>query len=115
MSNSNKPGPGQNLNITIKPEVSAGTYSNLAIISHTPSEFYLDFAQLAPGNHDGTAVVNSRIIMSPMHTKRLLAALADNLRKYEARYGEVEMLGDEQEESRRMGAIPFDLSPKGKA
>ncbi|MDY5969924.1 MAG: DUF3467 domain-containing protein [Bacteroidales bacterium] len=106
----------QNLNITIKPEVGAGIYSNLAVISHTPSEIYLDFAQMAPGNPEGTAVVNSRIIMSPMHAKRLLAALADNVKKYEEQFGTIKEPGvDNTSVDSRGGTIPFDINPQGNA
>lgn len=112
----NKENSNQNLNITLKPEIGAGIYSNLAIISHTPSEIYFDFAQLAPGNPGDSAVVHSRIIMSPMHAKRLLVALADNIKKYEEHFGPIEMMSAENDPvDGRGGTIPFDLTPQGKA
>ena len=78
-----------NLNIDIAPEVSAGVYSNLAIISHTPAEMVLDFAQMLPGNKN--AAVRSRIIMTPEHCKRLLNALTENISRYEAQFGPISL------------------------
>ncbi len=77
----------QDLKLNIDPEVAKGTYSNLAIISHTPAEMVLDFAQMLPGT-DG-ANVRSRVIMNPIHAKRLLNALADNIQKYENNFGPI--------------------------
>lgn len=78
--------PGM-LNLEISDEVAAGTYSNLAIISHTPAEFVIDFIQVLPGMPK--ARVRSRIILSPHHFKRLVLAMQDNLQKYESRLGEI--------------------------
>lgn len=75
------------LKIEITPEVAAGHYSNLAVISHSPNEFFVDFIAMAPNMPQ--AKVQSRIIMTPENAKNLMAALADNLRKYEATFGEI--------------------------
>jgi hypothetical protein len=74
--------------------VGQGIYTNLVLINHTENEFVLDFAFLQPGNP--RAKVRSRVISSPKHTKRLLAALQKNLELYEKRFGEIE-LGEEPE------------------
>ena len=74
------------IDIEIKPEVAQGRYANLAIITHSSSEFILDFAQNMPGLPK--MQVASRIIMTPEHAKRLLGALTDNIRKYESQFGE---------------------------
>ncbi|MCS7188239.1 MAG: DUF3467 domain-containing protein [Bacteroidia bacterium] len=80
--------PGANvLNIELTDEVAEGIYSNLAIISHTPTEFVVDFLQVLPGLPK--AKVRARIILSPYHYKRLLIAMQDNLAKYESRVGEI--------------------------
>ena len=63
------------------------TYSNLAIITHSESEFILDFAQMMPGLPKPT--VKGRIILAPEHAKRLLNALTDNINKYEAQFGAI--------------------------
>ena len=77
------------IDIEIKPEVAQGRYANLAIITHSSSEFILDFAQNMPGMPK--MQVASRIIMTPEHAKRLLGALNDNIRKYESQFGEIKL------------------------
>jgi len=62
-------------------------YANLARISHAPTEFVLDFGHFLPG--DSKAVVSARIIMSPVGTKLLLQALAENVARYEANFGTI--------------------------
>jgi len=91
MENQNKnqnQAPNQ-LNIELKEEVAQGIYSNLAIISHSSSEFVLDFIRIMPGIPK--AEVKSRIILTPEHAKRLLLALGDNMGKYEAIHGPVKV------------------------
>lgn len=75
------------LNIELGEEVAEGIYSNLAIISHSNSEFVIDFIKIMPGMPK--AKVKSRILMTPEHAKRLLIALEDNINKYEASHGKV--------------------------
>ena len=77
------------IDIEIKPEVAQGRYANLAIITHSSSEFILDFAQNMPGLPK--MQVGSRIIMTPEHAKRLLGALNENIRKYESQFGEIKL------------------------
>ena len=79
----------QQLQIELKPEVAEGTYSNLAILTHSSSEFVADFVQMLPGMPK--AQVKSRIIMAPEHAKRLLLALQDNVQKYERQFGTIKM------------------------
>lgn len=96
----------KNLKLNITSEVASGTYSNLVIVSHGPTEIVLDFAQLLPGT-DG-AVVRERVLMNPVHAKHLLAALGDNIRKYEQQFGPIE-------EPRPMPAVdtvPYDILGK---
>ncbi len=76
---------GPQLNIELPEEVAEGTYSNLAIISHSNSEFVVDFIRLVP--QVNKAKVKSRIILTPQHAKRLLFALQDNIKKFEAQFG----------------------------
>lgn len=75
------------LDVELQPEVADGHYSNLAIISHSTSEFILDFAAIMPGLPK--AKVKSRIILTPEHAKRLLFSLQDNISKYEAAIGKI--------------------------
>jgi len=87
MENQNK---NQNqINIELKEEIAQGIYSNLAIISHSSSEFILDFIRIMPGIPK--AEVKSRIILTPEHAKRLLLALSDNIAKYEAGHGFIKL------------------------
>jgi len=79
---------GNQLNIELPEEVAEGIYSNLAIISHSHSEFILDFIRMVP--NVPKAKVKSRIILTPAHAKRLMRALMDNVKKYEAQFGGVE-------------------------
>ncbi|MDD2584484.1 MAG: DUF3467 domain-containing protein [Bacteroidales bacterium] len=77
------------LNIELSKEVAQGSYSNLAIITHSSSEFILDFVRLMPGVPK--AQVNNRIIMNAEHAKRLYMALKDNITKFENQFGEIEL------------------------
>lgn len=73
------------INIELKEDVASGVYSNLAIITHSQSEFVCDFVQLMPGLPK--AQVKSRVIMTPQNAKRLMRALIDNIQKYEQNMG----------------------------
>ena len=79
------------INIRLTPEVTDGVYANLAIIAHSPSEFIIDFASLMPGSKD--ANVKSRVVLTPENAKKLLFALQDNIGKYEAQFGKIQING----------------------
>ena len=85
--NQNKNNPDNQLEIELSEEIAQGTYSNLAIISHSSSEFVLDFIRVVPGMPK--AKVKSRIILTPDHAKRLLSALEENIEKFEKMNGKV--------------------------
>ena len=78
----------QGLDVELEPNVAEGHYSNLAIISHSPTEFVIDFAAMLPGFQK--AKVKSRIILTPEHAKRLLLSLQDNISRYETNIGRIE-------------------------
>ncbi|MDE6722054.1 MAG: DUF3467 domain-containing protein [Bacteroidaceae bacterium] len=101
----------QQLQIELKPEVAEGVYSNLALITHSSSEVVTDFIQMMPGMPK--AQVKSRVIMAPEHAKRLLLALQDNIRKYEAQFGTIRLTQPQQSNEGRTIA-PFNLK-KGEA
>ena len=82
----NKPANNE-IQIELSEEMAQGTYANLAIISHSSSEFILDFIRVVPGTPK--AKVKSRIILTPDHAKRLLFALKENIDKFEKMYGMV--------------------------
>lgn len=75
------------ITIDLKEDVAQGTYSNLAIITHSASEFILDFVRILPGMPK--AEVKSRVILTPEHAKRLLMALSDNIKKFESLHGPI--------------------------
>lgn len=77
------------LDIELEDSVAQGHYSNLAIISHSTSEFIIDFATVLPGVQK--ARVKSRIILTPEHAKRLLYSLQDNVTRYESNVGKIEI------------------------
>ena len=82
------PKKGNQLNIELPEDVAEGIYSNLAIISHSNSEFVVDFVRLLP--NVPKAKVKSRIILTPQHAKRLMRAMMDNVKKYEAQNGMID-------------------------
>lgn len=75
------------LNIELPEELAEGIYANLAIIAHSNTEFVVDFVRMVP--NVPKAKVKSRVILTPFHTKRLMMALQENIRKYEAQYGSI--------------------------
>ena len=89
----NQPKPQNQISLELKPEVAKGSYSNLAIISHSRSEFIMDFATAVPGLPGPK--VGSRVIMTPEHAKRLLNALAENIGKYENQFGKIEIVAEQ--------------------
>lgn len=82
---------GQQIPLHMPPDLSM-EYVNLVRIAHSPSELVLDFAQMLPG--EANARITSRIVMSPLSAKLFLRALAENLSRYEAAFGEINMPGD---------------------
>ena len=93
------------INIELTDEIAGGVYSNLAIITHSPTEFVLDFVSMMPGAPK--AKVKSRIVMTPQHAKRLFKALSDNLGKYEQSFGPIKDVTGE--------LPPFTMGPKAQA
>jgi Protein of unknown function (DUF3467) len=92
----------QQLDIELGEDVAEGTYSNFAIITHSNSEFILDFVRLLPGIPKGR--VKSRIILAPQHAKRLMLALNDNISKFEEIFGEINL-----EDFGPQGGIPLNF------
>lgn len=75
------------INVELSEEIAEGTYANLAMIAHSNSEFIVDFIRLMPGVPK--AKVKARIILTPEHAKRLLAALKENIHKFEESFGTI--------------------------
>ena len=99
-----KPKKGQ-INIELDEAIAEGTYSNLAIINHSVSEFVVDFVKIMPGVPKSK--VKSRIILTPQHAKRLLKALADNVTRFENAHGEIK--------DYEQPPIPLNFGPTGQA
>lgn len=94
-------------NIELDEVTAEGTFSNLAIINHSNTEFVVDFVNIMPGVPK--AKVKSRIILTPEHAKRLLTALQDNIQRFEASNGEIK----DVDSSPSLSTINF--GPKGQA
>lgn len=86
------PAQQQQINIELGEKEGEGIYSNLAIITHSPAEFVIDFTRVLPGVPK--ARVHARIIMTPQHSKMLLNALKDNIDKFEKKFGEIRIAGE---------------------
>jgi len=97
------------LQVELPQEVAQGVYANLALITHSRSEFIVDMAAVMPGLPK--AQVKSRVILAPEHAKRLMLALQDNIAKYERNFGPIKL--ESQPQTGRTIA-PFN-TPKGEA
>ncbi|MGM9708194.1 MAG: DUF3467 domain-containing protein [Prevotella sp.] len=105
MSDNRNQQPGQQFQLELKPEIASGVYSNLALISHSHSDFIVDFARILPGMPKPE--VCSRVILAPEHAKRLLAALQDNIIKYEKEFGPIAIPQAPQQEAGPRTIAPF--------
>ena len=104
MENNNQQGQ---LQVDLPQDVAQGEYANFAIITHSSSDFVLDFARILPGLTKAT--VKSRVVLAPEHAKRLLMALQDNIVRYEKTFGPIRIPQQEK------GTIaPFNIN-KGEA
>ena len=93
------------INIELDEKIAEGTYSNLAIINHSVSEFVVDFVNIMPGVPKSK--IKSRIVLTPQHAKRLAKALAENIRRFEDVNGEIR---DYQKQP-----MPINFGPTGQA
>ncbi|KPK76694.1 MAG: hypothetical protein AMJ89_03705 [candidate division Zixibacteria bacterium SM23_73] len=84
------------INVELGEKESEGIYSNLALISHSPSEFIIDFARVMPGVQK--TKVYARIVMTPAHARMLLSALEENIKKFEGQFGPIKIFGKEEKE-----------------
>ena len=100
----------QGLQIELSPEVAQGEYANFAIITHSSSDFVVDFARVLPGVPK--AQVRSRVILAPEHAKRLMIALQENIARYERNYGTIKIPNQPQPGST---IAPFNTGGKGEA
>jgi len=77
------------LRISIDEQTAQGHYVNFAHIIHSPSEFVIDLGRIMPGQPD--VKVYTRVVMTPLHAKQLLEALAANVSIFEQKFGEVRL------------------------
>lgn len=98
-NNGNNPQENQ-INIELSEDMAEGTYSNLAIITHSNQEFVIDFIKMMPGVPK--AKVKSRIILTPQHAKRFMRALQENVKKFESQHGSISDIED-------ANALPFNF------
>lgn len=96
-----QPAQGPPVQIEIGEKESEGIYSNFVLIAHSASEFIIDFARILPGLPK--AKVFSRIVMTPQHAALLHEALSENIRKYEARFGKINIHGHKEDTSKSLG------------
>ncbi len=96
------------LDIELPQDVAQGTYANLAIITHSGTEFILDFVRMMPGLPKPE--VKSRIIVTPEHAQRLLETLEENIAKYEQAYGKIK-----ESKQETLGKMPLNFGPLGEA
>jgi hypothetical protein len=81
--------PGRRIQVQIElPSDLEAIYANFVLITHSPSEMILDFAQVLP--QQPKARVRARVVMTPLHAKLLHRALAENIAKFEAQFGEIQ-------------------------
>ena len=106
MDNTKENKKGNHIDIELSEEVADGTYANLAIISHSNSEFIVDFIRMMPGTPK--AKVKQRIILSPQHAKRLMLALNENIQKFEENFGEIQSV-------EQVPTFPMNFGPAGEA
>ncbi|MBP5409666.1 MAG: DUF3467 domain-containing protein [Prevotella sp.] len=93
MDNNEKKGQQGQLQLELPQDVAQGEYANFAIISHSSSDFVIDFARVMPGMPK--APVRSRVILAPEHAKRLLGALQENIMRYEHEFGPIKIPNQE--------------------
>ena len=89
MDNNEKKGQQGQLQFELPQDIAQGEYANFAIISHSSSDFVIDFARVMPGIPK--APIKSRVILAPEHAKRLLGALQENIMRYEREFGPIKI------------------------
>jgi hypothetical protein len=93
------PNGKKEIKVNFPEKLQAGVYANNMIISHTREEFIMDFLMVAPS----AGCVTSRVVVSPGHVKRILAALEENIKRYESKYGKIQRAEDPK------GKVGFQL------
>jgi len=95
------PAQGPSINIELREKEAEGIYSNLALISHSPSEVIIYFARVLPGTQKSR--VYARVVMTQSHAKSLLQALDTNLKNYESSFGKIKVFGGGDSDTKEIG------------
>ncbi len=85
------PNPQQKVNVKIDEQVGEGVYANFFMISHSQSEFILDFGRMMPGMP--SVKIKSRILVTPQHAKHFMQLLEKNIENFENQHGEIKVPG----------------------
>jgi len=109
MANENNQNQNQ-IKIEVPKDQMMGRYANMAMIAHSPNDFFIDMILRAPNMPQ--ALVQSRIIMAPQHAKELMLALQENVRHYESNFGEIKL--NRPTGGNGSGIMDFPI-PKGQA
>lgn len=96
------------IDIALSEQVASGVYSNLQIVQHSPTEFIIDFVEVMP--NVPKAQVKSRIILNPVHAKKMLNALAENIQRYEMNFGKIKDV-----DAQVLSSQYTEINPMGKA
>ena len=108
----NQPAVPQQINVELGEKEAEGIYSNLALISHSPGEFVIDFTRILPGVPK--TKVYARVVMTPQHAKSFLKALEENVGKYEKQFGEIKIHGGPPQVNQKIGfKAPGDETTSG--
>jgi len=75
----------QEIKVNFPEKLQGGVYANNMIVTHTREEFVMDYLMVVPP----AGAVTARIIVSPGHMKRIVAALNENIQKYEQKFGTI--------------------------
>lgn len=89
------PNPQKKVNVKIDEQIGEGVYANFFMISHSPSEFILDFGRMMPGMP--SVKVKSRILVTPQHAKHFMQLLQKNIDNFESQHGEIKMPGKDDD------------------
>ena len=79
------------IEVKVDEKIAEGTFANVANISHSPDEFVMDFLFIHPTPPPGFGKLQSRIILTPGHAKKIVMALNKNIQEYENRFGEIDI------------------------
>ena len=81
-----QPTPAGRQEIKIADNIPGAEYANAMQVNHNKDEFQMMFLNIM----GVSGRVTGKILTNPGHFKRIIAAMAENLKKYEDQFGQVE-------------------------